>query len=145
VGHGAGEGTVLDVPLPPGVGDVGYARILDELLWPLAKRCRPELILVSAGYDAHWNDPLAQMNLSLAGYAHMGRELVEVAGQLCHGRIVFALEGGYQLDVLACGVLNAFYAMLEEDTVIDPFGPSPCRERPADELIARLRELHGLN
>jgi acetoin utilization deacetylase AcuC-like enzyme len=145
VGHGAGEGTVLDVPLPPGVGDVGYARILDELLWPLAKRCRPDLILVSAGYDAHWNDPLAQMNLSLAGYAHMGRELVEVAGQLCHGRIVFALEGGYQLDVLACGVLNAFYAMLEEDTVIDPFGPSPRRERPADELIARLRELHGLN
>nr|HID14567.1 histone deacetylase [Anaerolineae bacterium] len=144
-GHGAGEGTVLNVPLPPGVGDAGYAQVFSELVWPLAERFRPGLILVSAGYDAHWSDPLAQMNLSLTGYAWLEQELVRMAGRLCSGRIVFTLEGGYQLDVLACGVLNAFYAMLGEDTIADPFGPSPHPERPVDALVARLKEVHGLN
>jgi acetoin utilization deacetylase AcuC-like enzyme len=145
VGSGVGEGSVLDVPLPPGVGDAGYARIFSELVLPLAERFDPDLILVSAGYDAHWNDPLAQMNLSLGGYAWLERELVAAATRLCEGRIVFALEGGYQLDVLAYGVLNAFYAMLGENTIADPFGPAPRSERPVDDLIVRLRALHGLN
>jgi acetoin utilization deacetylase AcuC-like enzyme len=144
-GRGAGEGTVLNVPLPTQVGDAGYAQIFAELVWPLAERFRPDLILVSAGYDAHWNDPLAQMNLSLTGYAWLEQELVRMAGQLCDGRIVFTLEGGYQLDVLACGVLNGFYAMLGEDTIADPLGPSPYPERPVDTLIARLKQVHGLN
>jgi acetoin utilization deacetylase AcuC-like enzyme len=144
-GRGAGKGSVLDVPLLPGVGDAGYAQIFADLVWPLAERFQPDLILVSAGYDAHWNDPLAQMNLSLSGYAWLGRELVNMATRLCDGRIVFTLEGGYQLDVLACGVLNALYALLDEDAIVDPFGPSPHPERPVDELIASLRELHNLN
>jgi acetoin utilization deacetylase AcuC-like enzyme len=144
-GRGAGEGTVLNVPLPTQVGDAGYAQIFAELVWPLAERFHPDLILVSAGYDAHWNDPLAQMNLSLTGYAWLEQELVRMAGQLCDGRIVFTLEGGYQLDVLACGVLNGFYAMLGEDTIADPLGPSPYPERPVDTLIARLKQVHGLN
>jgi acetoin utilization deacetylase AcuC-like enzyme len=144
-GVGAGEGTVLDVPLPPGVGDAGYAQVFAELVWPLAGRFQPDLILVSAGYDAHWNDPLAMMNLSLAGYAWLEQELVRMAGELCGGRIVFTLEGGYQLDVLAYGVLNGFYAMLGEDTIADPFGPSPHPERPVGELITRLKDAHGLN
>jgi len=144
-GRGAGEGTLLNVPLPPGVGDAGYAQVFTELVWPLAERFRPDLILVSAGYDAHWSDPLAQMNLSLTGYARLGQELVRMAEQLCGGRVVFTLEGGYQLDVLACGVLDAFYALLEEKTIADPFGPSPHPERPVDALVARLKEVHGLD
>jgi acetoin utilization deacetylase AcuC-like enzyme len=145
VGHGAGEGTVLDVPLSAGVGDAGYAQILAELAWPVAERFQPDLILVSAGYDAHWNDPLAQMNLSLTGYANLTRDLIDMADHLCDGRIVFTLEGGYQLDVLAYGVLNAFYAMLGEDTIADPFGPPPGPGRPVDALVSRLRRLHGLD
>jgi acetoin utilization deacetylase AcuC-like enzyme len=144
-GHGEGAGTVLDVPLPPGVGDAGYAQILADLVWPLAERYQPDLVLVSAGYDAHWNDPLAQMELSLTGYAHLARELVEIAAQLCDGRIVFTLEGGYQVNVLAYGVLNAFYAMLGDATIADPLGRSSRPSRPVDELVARLRDLHGLN
>ncbi|RLC55109.1 MAG: histone deacetylase [Chloroflexi bacterium] len=144
-GYGAGEGTVLNVPLPPGVGDAGFAQIYAELVWPLAERFRPNLMLVSAGYDAHWSDPLAQMNLSLTGYARLQRELVHMAGHLCDGRIVFTLEGGYQLDVLAHGVLNAFYAMLGEETITDPIGPSPHPEQSVDALITHLREVHGLD
>jgi len=144
-GHGDGQGTVLNVPLPTQVGDAGYAQVFAELAWPLAERFQPDLILVSAGYDAHWSDPLAQMNLSLTGYAWLERELADMAGQLCNGRIVWTLEGGYQLDVLAYGVLNSFYAMLGEDTIADPLGPSPYPERPIDALIAPLKKVHNLN
>jgi acetoin utilization deacetylase AcuC-like enzyme len=133
------------VPLPAGVGDAGYAQVFAELVWPLAERFDPNLILVSAGYDAHWSDPLAHMTLSLTGYAWLGQELVELAEQLCEGRIAFTLEGGYQLDVLAYGVLNGFYAMMGEESIADPIGPSRYSERPVDELVARLKEAHGLN
>lgn len=144
VGQGDGQGTVLNVPLPPGVGDSGYQQVFEEVVWPLAERFAPEIILVSAGYDAHWSDPLANMNLSLSGYAQVQRELVSMADKLCNGRIAFALEGGYQLDVLAYGVLNGFYALLKDGQVMDPLGPPPIPERPVDELIAQLRRIHGL-
>jgi acetoin utilization deacetylase AcuC-like enzyme len=144
-GRGAGKGTALNVPLSPGVGDAGYAQILQDLVWPLMERFEPELILVSAGYDAHWNDPLAQMNLSLSGYAWMVRELMDMARQFCDGRLVFTLEGGYHLDVLACGALDTFYALLGEDVIEDPLGPSPYPERTVDDLILQIRVLHGLN
>jgi len=144
VGQGEGKGTVLDVPLPAGVGDAGYARVFEELLWPLARRFRPDLILVSAGFDAHWQDPLAMMRLSLAGYARLARELVGMAEELCDGRILFTLEGGYHLDVLAHGVLNTFYALLGEDTISDPLGPAPPGEPDVEPLLDRLKALHSL-
>ncbi len=145
VGRGAGKGTVLDVPLPGGVGDRGYALIWEKLVWPLARRFQPHLILVSAGYDAHWQDPLAAMNLSLHGYAALAHELVAMAQELCEGRILFALEGGYHLEVLAHGVLNAFYALLGEDKVSDPLGPGYGGEPDVLPLLERLCALHGLD
>jgi acetoin utilization deacetylase AcuC-like enzyme len=144
VGRSAGEGTVLNVPLPAGVGDAGYARVYEELVWPLVQRFRPDLILVSAGYDAHWQDPLAMMQLSLTGYASLARGLVAQARELCDGRILFTLEGGYHLDVLAHGILNAFHALLSEETISDPFGPAPGREVDVGPLLERLKELHRL-
>jgi acetoin utilization deacetylase AcuC-like enzyme len=144
IGHGAGTGTVLNVPLPPGVGDAGYAQIWDELLWPWASAARPDLVLVSAGYDAHWTDPLAQMALSLSGYAWLQQDLARMADDYCGGRIVYLLEGGYQLDVLAVSVLNACRTLLGDLSVVDPLGRSPWIERPVDSLVARIRERHGL-
>jgi acetoin utilization deacetylase AcuC-like enzyme len=144
-GYGPGEGTVLNVPLPPGTGDRAVQRVITELVWPLAERFAPDLLLVSAGYDAHWSDPLAQMALSLTGYAWLQRELVSIARALCSGRIVFVLEGGYQLDVLAYGVLNAFCALTDTEAVHDPLGPAP-REGPTiDHLLAQLKTLHHLS
>lgn len=144
VGTGAGAGTTLNVPLPTNVGDEGYGRIFEALVRPLNARFNPDLMLVSAGFDGHWNDPLAHMALSLSGYAQMARDLVDMADELCGGRIVFTLEGGYRLDALAYGVLNAFYALLGEETTVDPLGPSPRPERPIDDLIEDLKDLHQL-
>ena len=141
-GRGMAEGTTVNVPLPAQVGDTGYAAVYDRLLRPVAQRFQPHLILVSIGFDGHWKDPLAMMALSLAGYARLVRILCDIAEKLCDGRLVFTLEGGYDLDVMACGVLNTFYAMLGEDKVVDPIGLSPRAEVPIENLIDDLCQLN---
>lgn len=149
IGAGEGQGTICNVPLRPGVGDEGYARIFDELLWPLAERFQPQLILVSAGYDAHWQDPLAGMRLSLSGYTYLSQALKAMADELCGGRLVFTLEGGYHLRALAYGILNTLRVLLgdltsEEGEVLDPLGPCPYGETSVDALLVQLKGLHRL-
>ena len=143
-GHGMGKGTTINVPLPAHVGDTGYVAVYDRLLRPIAQRFRPDLILVSIGFDGHWHDPLAMMTLSLTGYARLVRILGDIAQELCHGRLIFTLEGGYDLDVMAYGVLNTFYALLGEGKIVDPIGLSPRAEVPIKNLIDDLCQLHQL-
>lgn len=143
-GWGEGAGTLVNVPLPPGVGDFGYTQIMEKVIWPLAHRYDPSLILVSAGFDAHWTDPLAMMTLSLEGYAKIAAELVKMANELCQGRIVFTLEGGYDPTVLSNAVQNTFYRLLGEEEFTDPIGRSPYREPPITSLIERVKRIHKL-
>ncbi len=144
-GAGAGQGYTVNVPLPAGVGDLGFARIYDEILTPMAERYRPELILVSAGYDAHWNDPLAGLNLSLAGYWRLARTVVGLAERLCQGRVVVTLEGGYNLDVLAAGIVATCHALLGDgEPGPDPLGSAPWAERPVDDIVRAVKGAHGL-
>jgi len=143
-GRGPGEGTVVNVPLPAHTGDEGYGRILSDILIPLARRYRPQLILASAGYDGHWRDPLALMGLSIAGFARITRTLKALAEELCAGRLVFVLEGGYDVQVLAQGVLTAFALLLDEEPPPDPIGPSPYPEPDIEGLLRRIRAFHGL-
>lgn len=142
IGIGEGRGLTLNVPLTPYVGDEGYGRVFRDLITPRVKAFAPELILVSAGFDAHWQDPLAMAGLSLTGYAHIARALVEMANEMCDGRILFVLEGGYQIDALSYGILNTFYALLGQDQVQDPLGRMPQAESDVTELLHRLRERH---
>ncbi len=142
VGHGTGRGYTLNVPLPPGVGDMGYRYILNEVIRPKAVQFQPELVLVSVGFDAHWQDPLASAGLSLTGYAHIARDLVGMAEELCNGRLLFVLEGGYHLDVLTAGVHNVLYALLGRDEIQDPIGPSPYAEPDVSHLLAQLQRRH---
>ncbi|MCX7707701.1 MAG: histone deacetylase [Anaerolineae bacterium] len=144
-GTGAGTGYTVNVPLPAGVGDQGFGRVFDEVLVPLAERYQPQMILVSAGYDAHWNDPLAGLNLSVAGYWHLARTVVGLADRLCQGRVVVTLEGGYNLDVLGAGLAATCHALLgDTDPGPDPLGPSPWAERPVDEVLRAVKSAHGL-
>ncbi|MCB0029913.1 MAG: hypothetical protein KDE28_18490, partial [Anaerolineales bacterium] len=142
IGHGLGQGSTINVPLPPYVGDAGYLKALRELIWPRVEQFAPELILVSAGFDAHWQDPLAYAGLSLTGYAQIARLLVEMAESLTDGRILFVLEGGYYHEALAHGVINTFYALLGRDEIVDPLGASPENETDIVQLLSRLRRLH---
>jgi len=145
VGSGTARGTLVNMPLSSGAGDQTFQVLYEQVMIPVARRFGPDLILVSAGFDAHWDDPLAGLVLSLTGYSWMTRTLVALAGDLCDGRIVFTLEGGYHLEALGWGVLNTLCALLGEDTVEDPLGPSPWPEPDVTDYIAALRELHGLN
>ncbi|NJN54403.1 MAG: histone deacetylase [Anaerolineae bacterium] len=141
-GIGAGRGFTLNVPLMPYVGDEGYGRLFQEVIWPKAKEFAPELILVSAGFDAHWQDPLAMAGLSLRGYAQMSQVLVEMANVLCDGRILFVLEGGYQISALSYGILNTFYALLGQDKMQDPLGAMPQPETDVTDLLVKLKTRH---
>ncbi|MCP4420703.1 MAG: histone deacetylase [Chloroflexi bacterium] len=141
-GNQLGHGFTLNVPLMPNVGDVGYGRILTELIRPKAVAFKPDLILVSAGYDAHWQDPLAMAGLSLTGYAQISRALVTLADELSNGRILFVLEGGYQPQALAYGILNTFYALTHQDKIYDPLGPSPHREQDVSQLLHQIKQHH---
>jgi acetoin utilization deacetylase AcuC-like enzyme len=139
VGTRQGRGYTLNVPFPPGVGDVGYLHALNDFVRPIVGRFQPDLILISSGFDAHWQDPLAMAGLSLTGYAIMAQTLIKMAEEVCQGRILFVLEGGYQHDVLTYGIANVFSALLGQDKIFDPFGPAPDGERNVRELIHQLQ------
>jgi acetoin utilization deacetylase AcuC-like enzyme len=146
VGDETGHGTTINVPFPAFVGDAGYLEAFRRVLVPAARRFKPQLILLSAGYDAHWLDPLASMQLSVTGYAALVEELLALADELCHGRLVAVLEGGYNLDVLSHAVLTTLRLLSgDERGVSDPFGPPRRPERDASSLIARVQSLHGLS
>lgn len=138
IGTRQGRGYTLNVPFPPNVGDVGYMHALQEFILPAARRFRPELVLISIGYDAHWQDPLATAGLSLMGYAMMTQSLIRLANDVCNGRILFVLEGGYQQDVLNYGIINTANALLGRDTIYDPFGAMLRPEHNISTLLHTL-------
>jgi len=146
-GYGRGAGNIVNVPLSGRVGDKGFARIFQEVVEPAAWRFQPQLILVSAGYDAHWDDPLASMLLSVGGYSAIAKALVALAKELCAGKLVFTLEGGYHLEALAYSILNTFAVLLADESwqLVDPLGPAPDGERPVDDIIEQVKQVHRLN
>lgn len=144
IGRGEGRGSLLNIPLPSGAGDVAFKTLYAEVLTPVLRRFQPQLILVSAGYDCHWNDPLASLGLSLEGISRISQTLVELAEELCGGRVVFALEGGYNLKALSLGVSNSLQALLGRRDFVDPLGPSPRREPDVTELLLQLKQIHEI-
>ncbi len=96
-GRGAGEGYTLNAPMSPGAGDAEYRLAFEQMLFPAIERFRPEILMVSAGFDAHRDDPLADIQLTDEGFRFMSRSAVEMAERHCGGRLVSVLEGGYDL------------------------------------------------
>jgi acetoin utilization deacetylase AcuC-like enzyme len=96
-----GVGNILNAPLPPGAGSAQFRHAIREAVLPALDRFRPELLMISAGFDAHAADPLANLNLVEEDFAWVTRELAALARRHCEGRIVATLEGGYDLDALA--------------------------------------------
>jgi len=145
IGTGPGHGFTVNIPLPAGSGDANYAAVFERIVWPVVERFEPQLILVSIGLDAFWADPLADMRLTSSGYSHLASEVMRMARRFCAGRVVFALEGGYDLDALRHGVANVARVLLDEPT-IDPLGPAPgsASEPDISGLVALLGSLHGL-
>jgi acetoin utilization deacetylase AcuC-like enzyme len=113
IGAGPGAGTTINLPLPASSGDREYATAFEEVIVPRLLSYRPDLILISAGFDAFVDDPLANMKLSVAGYLNLCRMLREVSERVCEGRLVAVLEGGYDLagtSACASGVFDVLAA-----------------------------------
>jgi acetoin utilization deacetylase AcuC-like enzyme len=144
VGIEDGYGATLNMPLPYGTGDLGFGQLYDEVLLPALRRFGPELILVSAGYDAHWDDPLGPLALSIGGYTRLTQRLAALAHEVCDGRIVLVLEGGYSLPALAGGVVGALRVLLGQDSVEDPLGSAGQAEPDISALIARIQARHPI-
>jgi acetoin utilization deacetylase AcuC-like enzyme len=104
IGVGAGKGATVNCPLPAGQDDADYGAVFHDLLLPAGRAFAPDLIIVSAGYDAHERDPLADMNVTERGFAAMTSLLCELAAGVCGGKLVLLLEGGYDLAALASSV-----------------------------------------
>jgi len=112
VGIEDGYGTTLNLPLPYETGDLGFQELYSQVVLPAVRNFAPQLILVSAGYDAHWDDPLGPLSLSIDGYAALTQRLVALADELCGGKIMLVLEGGYSKLALAGGVIASLRVLL---------------------------------
>ena len=143
-GEGKAEGSTINVPLPPDVGDQGYLDAFEQLLLPAARLFRPELILLSAGYDAHWLDPLAGERLSITGTMQLVDRLLALADELCDGKLVVALEGGYHIGALSHSILSTLRRLNGNRAVSDPYGSAPGGERDIADLLTALRKLHRI-
>jgi acetoin utilization deacetylase AcuC-like enzyme len=145
VGSGVGRGATVNLPLMAGCGDATYLHATEQLLAPAVERFEPECILVSLGFDAHWADPLAGMRVSLSGYREMIERIAAMAQQQCDGRVVFLLEGGYDLQVIEAGTRMAAHILAVLPVPTDPLGPAPGGQDPAQavELIDAARQIHG--
>ncbi|MBA3531389.1 MAG: histone deacetylase, partial [Ardenticatenales bacterium] len=143
-GHGQGHGTTLNVPLAPGYGDESYRLIFESLIEPVIATFRPQLILLSAGFDAHWRDPLAGMKLTIKGYHEMAGRL-RAAAAAVSAPIAVILEGGYDLDAVAHGLHATMLGLLDRPLLADPIGPGPTQNEPdIRPLLKRIRDIHPL-
>jgi acetoin utilization deacetylase AcuC-like enzyme len=141
IGVGAGIGTTANLALPPGAGPDEYGEAFRRVVVPLVEGFAPDLVLVSAGYDAHRADPLAAMRLDAPSYQAMASALIEVAERLGHGRVGFVLEGGYDLAALEESVAATVRAARGERLAL-PEGRASAAARAAIDATIRALSPH---
>ncbi|KAG5029825.1 hypothetical protein AAZX31_05G180000 [Glycine max] len=148
VGSGDGEGTTLNLPLPGGSGDTAIRTVFDEVIVPCAQRFKPDIILVSAGYDGHVLDPLANLQYTTGTYYMLASSIKQLAKDLCGGRCVFFLEGGYNLKSLSYSVADTFRALLGDRSLASEFdNPNILYEEPSTKVkqaIQKIKHIHSL-
>jgi acetoin utilization deacetylase AcuC-like enzyme len=132
VGSGAGAGYTVNIPLPAGTGDRGYTAAIEQLVLPIGLQFQPQLILVSAGQDASWLDPLAAMLVTMDGFRTMSSLLLGLAEEVCDGRLVLLQEGGYSLPYVPYCTAAALEPLVGADLgIVDLYDGSSEVERSA--------------
>jgi acetoin utilization deacetylase AcuC-like enzyme len=145
IGEGAGRGMNVNIPMPHGSGDSEHISAFRQVAEPALRRFRPELIVVSAGYDGHFADDIALQQLSVDGYGTLVSIVKSMADELCGGRVLFAQEGGYHLTALPWCIRRTIELLRGDVPATDPLGTRK-NTTPAgfDEVLARVMELHQL-
>ncbi|MGB9629392.1 MAG: histone deacetylase, partial [Thermodesulfobacteriota bacterium] len=143
VGKGKGEGFTVNVPLSTGGNDSDYGNIFEKFLKPIALEYQPELVLVSAGFDTHYNDPLGGMEVTENGFARMTQILIEIAETTAQGRLAITLEGGYDVQ----GQSRSVKAVLKELAQVSTLDKNSCLEKErsdysrVERFIQQLKEI----
>ncbi len=142
-GAGSARGSTINIPLPAQTGDEDYLKVFKKILTPIALEFNPELIFVSAGYDAHWMDPIGGMNLTVSGFDAIMLEILSWAAQCTNHKLVAALEGGYNTDALAHCVLNSVKLLQSPETKPeDKLGKARRPDAEIDYHLDRLIEFY---
>ncbi|MEA1989480.1 MAG: histone deacetylase [Pseudomonadota bacterium] len=142
-GNGEAKGTVVNCPFHKGAGDKTYLDVYDEVVHKKLEEFQPEHIIVFAGYDAHWQDPLAGHLMTVKGFNQLVEKCLNSAKQLCKGRISFSLGGGYNLKPLAESVAGTFHTLLDNsEKNLDTIGASSEQEVDYSEQIQKIKQHH---
>jgi acetoin utilization deacetylase AcuC-like enzyme len=144
VGSGSGTGYTVNIPLPAGTGDRGYRAAFEQIVLPIGLQYRPQLIIISAGQDASWLDPLAQMMMTMAGFRQLSEDMVKLADEVCAGRLVMLQEGGYSAAYVPYCTVAAVEPLLGVDMgIVDLYVTSSELER--SKTILTNETLKALN
>lgn len=135
-GSGDGAGFTLNIPLPPGTGDQGFNTVMTDIILPILDRTKPEMLLVSVGFDPHWRDPLGHLMLTANGYTGLIRHMVEWVDRNAGGRIALFLEGGYDLQAGQACLQGTVSALLGEPWT-DWLGEGPRPEGKSWQPVLR--------
>jgi acetoin utilization deacetylase AcuC-like enzyme len=136
---------MVNVPLQAFAGDKTYQRVADEIFKPVVESFKPQMIFVSAGFDAHWSDPITSLGLSTAGLYAISKKLVELAEEHCGGKIVFVLEGGYDPVNVANGTAAVFAALTGSRSGPEADDRCPYPDPDHESRIAEIRKWHDLS
>jgi acetoin utilization deacetylase AcuC-like enzyme len=141
VGVGAGAGYTVNIPLPPGTGDRGYRAAFEQLVLPIGLQFRPQLIIVTAGQDASWLDPLGHMMLTMHGYRQISQLMVDLAEEVCDGRLVMLQAGGYSAPYVPYCTVAAVEALMGVDLgIVDLYATAPEFERCQTIFLRETQE-----
>jgi acetoin utilization deacetylase AcuC-like enzyme len=136
---------IVNVPLPARAGDTVYEQVADRIFKPFVESFKPQMIFISVGFDAHWNDPITTLGLSSEGYFTLAKKVVVLAEEYCGGKIVFVLEGGYDPVNVANGVEATFEALTNSKSRNEADDLSPYKEPDCDPRIEEICNWHGFS
>lgn len=150
VGSESGTGYTVNIPLPPGTGDQGYLAAFQQIIVPIGLQYKPQLIIISSGQDASWLDPLACMMMTMQGYRAMSQIMVDLAEEVCAGRLVMLQEGGYSaLYVPYCAAATVEPLLGVDIGLIDLYDTAPELKRcqtifshDTQEALEAIRAYH---
>jgi len=145
IGEGEGTGYTVNVPLPFRITDAIYHRAFDEIVAPISHQFKPQFILVSAGFDGHYTDPVGSLSLSMKGYEEIFQKIVALAAHLCEGKLVVTLEGGYSLNFLGKMATAAIAKMANASYMIKDNGPAanPRTLKKAEQIINSIKSIQS--
>jgi acetoin utilization deacetylase AcuC-like enzyme len=145
VGEGTGAGYTVNVPLQGGQGDADYLKIFQEIILPIALEYQPQFVLISAGYDPYYLDPLGAMRVTPDGFAAMTRQLMDCAQKCCEGKLLVVLEGGYHLDGITESAKKTLLALIQAPEISPnghAAGAAECSPQ-TNQIIRTVKKIHS--